>query len=418
MSAVAKQPFRLAYFASHPIQYQAPLLRYLAADDHLDLTAFFYSDFSLRQHLDPGYGVEFKWDVPLVQGYKHEFLKRLGGGGALERKPWVPARGLKRLLRDGKFDAVWVHGWAHACSLQAMRAARSLGLPVLVRGESVPDRLSRSGRRSWLVRQCQRAVLRRAQAFLSIGANNCAFYAQNGVPPERLFLVPYAVDNEFFRRKAAEARPRREAQRSELSLEPGRTVILFAGRLAEVKAPDLLLEAISLLTKDFTRHAKLPHLLFVGDGPMRAELEEKAHVLPEGLVHFLGFRNQTELPALYDLCDLFVLPSRFEPWGLVVNEVMNAGRPMIVSDRVGAGPDLVQAGLNGWIYSHDDACALAGCLREALADPQRLQEMGRRSLERVRTWDFEADRRGLLEALATTCRASAAAEKVCAGQAT
>src|SRR5439155_23067105 len=174
-----KCPVRLAYFASHPIQYQAPLLRYLAADDHLDLTVFFYSDFSLRQHLDPGYGVEFKWDVPLVQGYKHQFLRRLGSGGNLERNPCVPARGMKRLLPAGKFDAVWVHGWAHACSLQAMRAARSFGLPVLVRGESLPDGLSRSGRRSWLVRQCQRAVLRRAQAFLCIGAANRQFYLQN-----------------------------------------------------------------------------------------------------------------------------------------------------------------------------------------------------------------------------------------------
>src|SRR5437773_10990444 len=115
-------PFRLAYFCTHPIQYQAPLLRYLAADGQLNLTAFFYSDFSLRQHLDRGYGVEFKWDVPLVQGYKHQFLKRLGSGQNLERKRWLPARGVNRLLRGGRFDAVWVHGWAHACSLQAMQA--------------------------------------------------------------------------------------------------------------------------------------------------------------------------------------------------------------------------------------------------------------------------------------------------------
>src|SRR5439155_24508632 len=129
-------------------------------------------------------------------------------------------------------------------------------------------------------RQCQRAVLRPAQAFPCIGAANRQFYLQNGVPPERLFLMPYAVDNTFFRRKTEAARPRRENLRSELGLEPGRSVVLFAGRLAKVKAPGLLLEAISLLIADLTEngarkpeHASLPHLLFVGDGPMRAELE-------------------------------------------------------------------------------------------------------------------------------------------------
>src|SRR5438552_2483376 len=110
MSAASKCPVRLAYFASHPIQYQAPLLRHLAADDRLDLEVFFYSDFSLHQHLDRGYGVQFKWDVPLVEGYKHRFLKRLWIGGEGARERWAPARGLKRALSEGRYDAVWVHG--------------------------------------------------------------------------------------------------------------------------------------------------------------------------------------------------------------------------------------------------------------------------------------------------------------------
>src|SRR6185369_10913800 len=118
--------FRVAYFASHPIQYQAPLLRYLAADKRLDLEVFFYSDFSLQHHFDPGYGVQFKWDVPLLDGYKHAFLKRVAGDRRWQRKVWVPARGLKSTLYKGRFDAVWIHGWAHICSLQAMYAARSL----------------------------------------------------------------------------------------------------------------------------------------------------------------------------------------------------------------------------------------------------------------------------------------------------
>jgi glycosyltransferase involved in cell wall biosynthesis len=399
--------FKLAYFATHPIQYQAPMLRHLAADSRIELEAFFYSDFSVHQHVDPGYGVKFKWDVPLVEGYKYHFLERWGGRER-SRSARLPARGLKRALRDGKFHAVWVHGWAHACSLQAMQAARSLGLPVLLRGDSVPDRLCASGMRPWWVRWSQQLLLRCASAFLCSGSTNREFYRQRGIPLERLFWMPYAVDNEFFQRKATEASPRREALRAELGLKPGRLIVLFTGRLSSVKAPETLLEAFRLAFHGSDRHDPLeasdkrPHLLFVGEGPMRAELEETARSLPDGTVHFLGFRNQTELPAFYDLCDLFVLPSRFEPWGLVINEVMNAARPIIVSDRAGAAKDLVQADLNGWTFPSGDTSALATYLRQAVADPTRLQRMGRESLKRINPWDFEADRNGLIDALTHT----------------
>ncbi len=217
--------------------------------------------------------------------------------------------------------------------------------------------------------------------------------------------MPYAVDNHFFQQQAMAASPRRKTLRARLGLDPERAIILFTGRFSNVKGADILLDAVSKLitpAADSRFHSdcsRLPYLLFIGDGPMRSDLEFRAKALPAGTVHFLGFKNQTELPAFYDLCDLFVLPSRFEPWGLVVNEVMNAGRPVIVSDRVGAGFDLVEPGLNGWIYPHEESQALANCLRQALADRERLRDMGRRSLERISTWDFESDRRSFLAAL-------------------
>ncbi len=392
---------RLAYFATHPIQYQAPLLRHLAADERLDLQVFFYSDYSLHQHVDPGYGVPIQWDVPLLAGYNHYFLERVYGGRQRARKAWLPARHVTRMLQQGAFDAVWVHGWAHLCSLQAIMAARRLKVPVLLRGESLPRRLCGPGRRTWPARWVRRMVLRSAAACLCIGSANREFYLENGIPAARLHMMPYAVDNAFFQRKASEARPGREALRASLGLAPDRLLILFVGRLSHVKAPDLLLNSLLLLLAGTRAPAagRQFSLLLAGDGPMRKQLEAAAQKLPAGTVHFLGFRNQTELPALYDLCDVFVLPSRFEPWGLVVNEVMNAGRAVIVSDRTGSAADLVEPGVNGWLHSNNDVASLAACLREALLNPERLQEMGRRSLQRIEAWNFEADRAGLLAAL-------------------
>ena len=117
-------------------------------------------------------------------------------------------------------------------------------------------------------------------------------------------------------------------------------------------------------------------------------------------MRFLGFKNQTELPAYYDLCDVFVLPSVYEPWGLVVNEVMNAGRAVIVSDQVGCGPDLVKPGENGYIFTAGDIAGLGWALHNVLNDQQKCRALGRKSLEIIDKWGIEEDVAGLKAALA------------------
>jgi glycosyltransferase involved in cell wall biosynthesis len=210
--------------------------------------------------------------------------------------------------------------------------------------------------------------------------------------------MPYAVDNEFFRTAVERARPRREALRAELGLNPGRAVILFASKMQPHKRAGDLLEAYARLSPDGVAEPA-PYLVFAGDGEERARLESRARALRWDSIRFIGFRNQSELPAMYDLCDVFVLPSEREPWGLVVNEAMNAGKPVIVSDCVGAGPDLVEDGVNGFVYPARDVAALADRLRRLIEHPEHRAAMGARSLERVARLNFSADREGLLAAL-------------------
>jgi glycosyltransferase involved in cell wall biosynthesis len=410
--------FRLAYIVTHPIQYQAPLLRLLAASREIELKVFFLSDFSLHAHHEKAFGQTFKWDVNLTDGYDWEVLPRWGIGRSTPMRPWWPVSGVKRRLREGGFDAVWVHGWGHVGLRQAIRAAHTLGLPVLLRGESAPDpHPNRTLRRRLRDAFCRR-LFRRVGGYLCIGTLNREFYRRFGVPEERLFPMPYAVDNGWFQARCREAAVRREVFRRELGLEPGRKIILFAAKFIPVKAPgDLLaayLEAGGRNQKSGVSSQRAederwkmedggkPYLLFVGDGPLRPDLEKQAGAHFGKDVRFLGFRNQSELPAFYDLCDVFVLPSHHEPWGLVVNEVMNAGKPVIVSDRVGAAPDLLKPGANGWIFPHGDVGAMAKCLCEAMEFPD-LESMGQRSLEMINRWDFGADLKGLLAALKSVC---------------
>jgi glycosyltransferase involved in cell wall biosynthesis len=390
---------RLAYFATHPIQYQAPMLRRIALEPDIHLKVFFASDLSVRGHLDQEFGVLVKWDTELLGDYEHEFLPVLRD--AIDGQ--VPTffrplnRQVHKKLRVGQFDAVWVHGYNYLTNLQALRAARSMKIPGLLRAESTlhhhpRSRMTLAAKKIffWLLAPYVSAVL-------SVGDENTAYwknYLGDQVP---IFPCHYAVDNNFFQRESAAAAENREEFRNFLGLETGRPVILFAGKLAPRKRCGDLLEAYRNLVSSGSAQP-LPYLLIVGDGEQRADLERRASLAVPGNVRFLGFRNQSEMPRLYDLCNVFVLPSAEESWGMAVNEAMNAGRPVVVTDQVGSHENLVQQGKNGFTYPVGDIAALAGSLRTVLTGDTG-REMGCESLRLIQNYSFEQNVLGLREAL-------------------
>lgn len=380
-------PLRLAYFVTHPIQYQAPLLRRIAAEPDIDLTVFFFSDISIRGHVDPGFGVSVKWDVPLLSGYKYEFLPRIRDTGRLSFTRPLNWGFIKR-LRRGKFDEVWVHGYATLSALQAIVAARLLGIPVLLRAESTLFDRPRSGLTRGIKRIFFKALEPCINGILSIGSANSAYWRSYFAERVPIFLFPYSVDNQFFQSQCRIAHEHREAFREQLGLEQGRPIILFASKLQERKRCGDLLEAYLKLSWSQEKGPR-PYLLIVGDGEKRAELEKRAASAAPGDVRFLGFRNQTALPSFYDLCDVFVLVSVDEPWGLVINEVMNAAKPVIVSTEVGCQQDLVEDGVNGFVVAPRDIVALTSALERVLADPSTTRAMGQKSLEKIGNYSFD-----------------------------
>jgi glycosyltransferase involved in cell wall biosynthesis len=400
----AERRWRLAYLVSHPIQYQAPLLRLIAAQPDFDLTVFFQSEGALHGQLDPGFGQVVRWDVPLLEGYRHEFLPALGRRDILSAQRPL-SYGMASRLRRGGFDALWVHGYARMANWQAMLAAKMAGMKVLVRDEAT----DRSARRGALRRAAKHVFFRAlgsvADGFLAIGSANRSYYLAHGIAPSRVFSVPYCVDNGFFAERGAAAAPGRERLRASLGLEPGRPVILYASKFQARKRPDDLLHAYEQLASSIEPRLA-PYLLFVGDGELRPTLEAEAAAKGLAGARFLGFRNQTELPAFYDLCDVFVLPSVNEPWGLVVNEVLAVGRAVVVSADVGCAPDLVQPGVNGYTFPDGDVRALAQALTDVLSSPQRIRAMGAASRDIISRWSFREDVEGLRLALRTVSAAA------------
>lgn len=388
---------RLAYLVTHPIQYQAALLRRIAVEPGIQLKVFFATDVSLRKFVDVGFQRPIEWDVPLRDGYDYEVLPGFRSNDRVSF--WRPiSYGLASRLRAGRFDAIWIHGYMRWHHWVAMITAKRLGLQVLVRDEATQISMARSTLRRKLKKLFFTWLRQIVDGFLAIGSLNAAYYHQHDVPAARIFMMPYAVDNAFFQARAAGFAVRREALRNELGLAASRPVILYAGKLSRRKGPRDLLEAYLRLSPD-NRDEPYPYLIYVGDGEQRSELEANAAATGWKSIRFLGFKNQQEIPALYDLCDAFVLPSTFEPWGLVVNEAMNASKAIIVSDHAGCAPDLVRDGVNGFVFRTGDPTDLARALRDALNDLWVCAEMGRRSLEIINRWSFEQDVHGLRAAL-------------------
>ncbi len=356
----------------------------------------------MRGYKDQGFGVGIKWDVPLLEGYRHVFLPKLRDTETVS--PFSPInRGILRALQgrlgEGPADVLWIHGYASINSLHAMFAAKALGIPVLLRAESWLGDRERTGLKLALKHLFFADLRGLVSAVLPIGTLNAGYWRHYFGRQIPQFAMPYAVDNQYFAHRTAAAALHRSELQAELSLDPARPVILFASKLQERKHCDHLIAAYAKLAP-YPGAEPHPYLVVVGDGDQRKALERQAAATGLTSIRFCGFRNQSELPSFFDLASVFVLPSRHEPWGLIVNEVMSARRPVVVTDAVGCAPDLIENGLNGAVYPAGDIDALAACLDNILSTPGRAEAMGQRAAQRIESWSFDQDISGLRHALA------------------
>lgn len=376
--------YQIAFVNTHPIQYFAPLYSYLTQKCRLDTTALYLSDFSLKGGADPGFRKSVKWDVDLLGGYTAEFIgdkkasrRRIGGFFSMV------APELWTAIRQGKFDAVIIHGHNLAAHHIAQAACLSSGTPAFSRGETHLE-LTRPTWRALLRKPLLKMHYRGFDGFLAIGSANAEYYRSMGIENEQIFRVPYAVDNDRFINASIRARKVRPTTRAKLGLDHELPAILYASKFDRRKRPDDLLTAFTKLQQEGTE----AQLVLVGSGAM--ELELKSRVASEGIrnVIFPGFINQSELPAVYAASDVFVLPSSNEPWGLVVNEAMCASLPIVLSSEIGCAKDLVEDGVNGATFTAGDVAGLADALRPILTNNALRETQGKESLSRIKRWSF------------------------------
>ncbi len=355
--------FRFGAVISHPTQHHSPVFRELAKVPGLRVRVFYACDHGARESYDPGFHTRFAWDVPLLDGYEYEILRP--GFSPRRFGFWeVDSASLPERLEAFRPHALWVHGYGQRLCWRAVRWARGR-CAVVFFGDS-----ELLHRRNLAVRAAKRPILgrffRRCDAFITIGDNNEAYYRHYGVPPEKLFRGAYPVDVARFCRTLEDRPDGRVEVRRRYDLPPDDLVVVALGKLERRKRPQDLVEALSMLPRTVKATA-----LFVGDGPMRADVLERAR--QKGVadrVKITGFVNQRDVPLVLQAGDLLAVISERDPHPLAVSEALIVGLPVVVSDRVGCvGPtDTARPGVNAIIYRCGEAVELAQAIARVAGD--------------------------------------------------
>ena len=384
---------RLAIISTHPIQYNAPWFRLVAERNNIILKVFYtWSQVEKEAKYDPGFGKEIAWDIPLLEGYEYEFVNNTSASPGTRHYNGIVNPGLINRIQLFKPDAVLVSGWNFKSHLQCLRYFHNK-IPVFFRGDSTLidsqsyfKRIARNLALSWVFSHIDRAMY--------VGKANKDYFKAHGLKEHQLIFAPHAIDNQRFA-SHQDHTTAGNTLRTSLGLEANATVFLFAGKLEPKKDPQLLLNV--------WKNLYLPdaQLVFVGNGILEKALKEVAAQIPN--VHFVDFQNQQQMPAVYAMADIFVLPSKGpgETWGLAVNEAMAAGKPVLVSDACGCVQDLVEEGVNGWIFKAGDQAMLQAKIESISTDKNVLAAMGKKGSERIKQYNFE----GIASAIENSLRA-------------
>ncbi len=387
---------RIAFVVSHPIQYLVPLYQRLARRDDVEIKVFFTWHAGEQPVDDLGFGQSIEWDIPLTDGYAFELVANVsfdpGPYGFFGlRNPAL----LDRVMA-WRPDVVHVSGWAWYSHLRLLRSLRRR-VPTLFLGDSHLLDGARRGLRGWLKAAALHRIYSWPTGFLVVGSANRAYYEHFGVEPARLHACPHSIDVGRFAEPASRFEQEAARWRQELGIRAGQKVLLYAGKFERKKRPVELMRAVAQLRDSAVV------LVLAGAGALQAEIDAIAAAGPERF-RVLPFQNQSRMPVVYRLGDIFVLPSAHgESWGLAVNEALACGRPVIISDRVGCAADVIDPTC-GRIFAWSDWSEFDKVVAELTGCEANLAGMNRDACERAWAFDVAVTEAALVGAVKNVCQ--------------
>jgi glycosyltransferase involved in cell wall biosynthesis/GT2 family glycosyltransferase len=366
-----QRPVRVTVVSPEPTPYRSPLFDRIAARPEVELTVIYAGETVAGRT----WQVEPRHPSIVLDGVRVPGVRR-----AL-RHDYPVTPDVLRALRDADPDVVVAHGWSTFASQAAIVWSRRHGIPYVLLVSS-HDAVDRARWRQAVRRPIVPPVVRGAWGGLALGTLSRESLVAHGLPPSRVRLFANTIDVGAVGEQAARLAATRPALREALGLRADDVAVLSAGRLAPEKAHDTLIHAVAAVEE-----AALS-LVIAGEGPERAVLERLAGELGVRLT-LTGDLPWERLLEAYVAADVFALLSTWEPWGVVVNEAAACGLPLVLSDGVGAAPDLLRDGENGTLVPAGDVTATAAALRRLAADPALRETQGARSRELVAGWGYE-----------------------------
>ncbi len=355
----------------------------LAERKNIDVKVFYtWSQSEAGEKYDPGFSQKVLWDIPLLERYNYSFVNNVSPLPGSHHFKGIDNPTLISTITNWGADAVLIFGWAFKSHLAAIRFFYKK-VPVFFRGDSTL--LDEEKGFKQLLRQL---VLRYVYSFIDkafyAGIANEAYFKAMGLKENQLVLMPHAVDNGRFAANV-ENTTAASTLRQALNISADALVFLFAGKLEQKKQPDLLIKGFLALDSDNT------FLIIAGSGELEKSLREKYSTYAR--IKFIGFKNQQEMPAVYNCCDVFVLPSKGpnETWGLAINEAMAAGKAVIASNKCGAAFDLIDSNKNGFVFNYDNLAELSKALNFFVNNRKGAIKMGNAGLEIIEQYSFKQD---------------------------
>ncbi|WP_142859553.1 glycosyltransferase [Salinigranum halophilum] len=386
-----KQPIDVACLVSHPIQYQVPLFQNLSDQSDINLHVYFCDDHGVNDSFDKQFNREISWDIPLLKGYESTFLSNISPKPNQSSVAGMVNPSIAWHIVRQNTDVLWVHGWEGITHWLSFAVARFSKTPIIIRGDST---LASTQRLPQMLKKTRELVLRtlfsNINAFAVTGTPNREFYNSFGISENLLFDAPLTVDNSWFQKRHPD-RVLQAETREKIGIPPSDIVILQVGKLINRKRADLLIRLVKKIDKQNVS------LLLVGDGPQKENYERLASELGvSDSVYFTGFVEQSELPKMYGISDIFVLASNYEPWGLVINEAMNFSLPIVASDTVGASQDLIKE--NGAVFKSGSVRSLQNQIEPFVSDDKLRLSAGIESKKLINDWSIDSTARGIIAA--------------------
>lgn len=354
-----------------PSPYLTPLFNKLAAESGWKLLICYVSRWSSNVGWSEAQARHYVMNGEVVLDEHVQSLRKFS-------PQWAAALALLLILWRQRPDYLVIYGYTRVPQLTALLWCFISGRPFAIAGDATYYADNAQGIRKFLKTYWLGLIVRRAEAILVVGRASRMFWEAYGARAVRIFEAPFAVDNDWFTAESQLQRAKAEAFRQQLNWE-GKTVFLYVGRLIKRKNVDLLVNSL--------RDAKQMQavLLIVGDGEERATLEAFAGEDPR--IKFVGNASQQELAFYYAVADVLVLPSRTEPWGLVVNEAMACGLAIIAHWQCGAAVDLVDAS-NGVLLRSFSMDELKSAINKLSTERETLKAMQQCSRVKIAPWSF------------------------------